>query len=140
MNLFRRSKPRNIVAAGALLVAGFGGGAALAAGGVADAASSVTNAQGDDGHPGETLLTGTTAAKVEAAALAEYPGATVDRVETDSDGVYEGHIITKAGDDVVVQIDETFTVTGSETLSGRGADDHHGHERGGLEPSSSSAS
>jgi hypothetical protein len=33
-----------------------------------------------------TLLTGDTAAKVKAAALAKYPGATIQRVETDSDG------------------------------------------------------
>ena len=69
--------PRTIVAAGAVVLAGFGGGAALAAGGVADAASSV--AQRHDGHADETPLTGTTAAKVKAAALARYPGTPVPR-------------------------------------------------------------
>ena len=49
-------------------------------------------------RPDEKLLTGTTAAKVKAAALAKYPGATIQRVETDSDGVYEAHVVTKAGD------------------------------------------
>ena len=121
----RMSKPRNIVAAGALVLAGFGGGAALAAGGVADAASSVTNAaQGRDGHPSETPLTGTTAAKVKAAALAKYPGATVDRVETDSDGVYEAHIVTKSGDHLEVHINKDFKVTGTDTFSGHGGRDH----------------
>src|SRR4051794_26486620 len=43
----------------------------------------------------ETLLTGSTAAKVKAAVRAKYPAATFIRVETDSDGVYEAHI-TKA--------------------------------------------
>src|SRR6478736_3207136 len=43
--------------------------------------------------PGETLLTGTTAAKVKAAALAAVPGATVIRVETDAQGSpYEAHL------------------------------------------------
>jgi hypothetical protein len=28
------------------------------------------------------------------AALAKYPNATIQRVETDSDGVYEAHIVT----------------------------------------------
>ena len=133
----RMSKPRNIAAAGALVLAGFGGGAALAAGGVADAASSVTHtAQGDDGHAGGTPLTGTTAAKVKAAALAKYPGATVDRVETDTDGVYEAHIVTKADDHLEVQIDKNFEVTGTETFSGHGGRDH-GRD-GDVESSTSS--
>ena len=43
----------------------------------------------------ETLLTGDTAAKVRAAAVAKEPGATVSRVETDADGkaAYEVHMI-----------------------------------------------
>jgi hypothetical protein len=134
----RMSKPRNIVAAGALVLAGFGGGAALAAGGVADAASSVTNiAQGNDGHADETPLTGTTAAKVKAAALAKYPGATIDRVETDSDGVYEAHIVTKAGDHLEVQIDKNYKVTGTETFSGHGGRDHN--DDGGVSAESSTS-
>ena len=40
----------------------------------------------------EQLLTGSNAATAKAAALAEYPGATIDRVETDSDGVFEAHL------------------------------------------------
>ena len=46
--------------------------------------------------PGETLLTGTTADQVKAAAIAAVPGGTIIRVETDSAGSpYEAHI-TKA--------------------------------------------
>jgi hypothetical protein len=48
-------------------------------------------------RPDEQLLTGDTANKVRAAALANYPGATVLRVETDSDGVYEAHLSTTDG-------------------------------------------
>jgi hypothetical protein len=63
----------------------------------------------------EKLLTGDTKAKVEAAALAKYPGATIERTETDSDGVYESHIVTKAGDHVIVQVGKDFAVTGTQT-------------------------
>ena len=62
----------------------------------------------------EKLLTGTTAEKVRAAALAKYPGATIQRVETDSDGVYEAHITTSAGEHVTVELDKAFAVTGTE--------------------------
>ena len=73
---------------------------------------------------GETALTRPTAAKVKAAALAKYPGATIDRLETDSDGVYEAHVTTKAGTDVIVQVGKAFTVTGTQTGGGHG--DHDG--------------
>lgn len=48
-------------------------------------------------------------------ALAKYPGATIQRVETDSAGVYEAHLITAAGERLIVQMDATFTVTGNDT-------------------------
>jgi hypothetical protein len=117
-------KTRQLLAASALLLAGFGGGAVLAATGSADAAtgSSSSSTTSNDGHSGETALTGTTAAKVKAAALAKYPGATIERVETDSDGVYEAHLTTKAGDHVEVQVDKSFAVTGTETGGGHGHD------------------
>ena len=54
-------------------------------------------------RPDEHLLTGDTASKVRAAALARYPGATVLRVETDSDGVYEAHLTTASGQRVTVE-------------------------------------
>lgn len=63
----------------------------------------------------ETLLTGDTAAKVQAAALAKYPGAAVVRVETDSDGVYEAHLTKADGTPVTVEVDKTFAVTGEES-------------------------
>jgi hypothetical protein len=73
----------------------------------------------------EKLLTGTTATKVRDLALAKYPGATIQRVETDSDGVYEAHIVTKAGAQVNVQVGRDFTVTGIKT-GGPGGGDHDG--------------
>jgi hypothetical protein len=70
-------------------------------------------------RPDEKLLTGETASKVRAAALAKYPGATIQRVETDSDGVYEAHLTTKDGQRVTVEVDKSFKVTGEESGHGR---------------------
>jgi len=66
-------------------------------------------------RPDEKLLTGDNASKVRAAALAKYPGATVLRVETDSDGVYEAHLQTTGGQRVTVEVDKAFKVTGEES-------------------------
>lgn len=77
-------------------------------------------------RPDETLLTGDTATKVTAAALAAYPNATIERVETDSEGVYEAHVVTTAGEHLIVQVGSDFSVTG--TQSGPGA----GHMGGGT--------
>ena len=66
-----------MLAAGALVLAGFGGGAALAVGGSASAAddtSTSTQSSSARGHAGETALTGTTAGKVKAAAGAVFAG------------------------------------------------------------------
>ncbi|GAA3718427.1 hypothetical protein GCM10022399_38610 [Terrabacter ginsenosidimutans] len=103
-----------IVAASALAL----GGAALAS---ADQAGSTGTSTGGaygqlgEGGPGlngngngntdprkpmrsdEKLLTGETAAKVTAAAKAKEPTATIERVETDSDGVYEAHMVRTDG-------------------------------------------
>lgn len=65
----------------------------------------------------ETLLTGTTAAKVTAAVKAKYPNATFQRVETDSDGVYEAHILVN-GSPVTVEVDKSFAITGTEAAPG----------------------
>jgi hypothetical protein len=69
-------------------------------------------------RPDEKLLTGDTADKVKAAALAKYPGATIQRVETDSDGVYEAHLTTSAGERVTVEVGKDFAVTGNEAAPG----------------------
>ena len=71
--------------------------------------------------PGETVLTGTTADKVKAAALAAVPGATIIRVETDSAGSpYEAHITKADGTRVTVKIDASFKVTSTEQGFGGG--------------------
>ena len=69
------------------------------------------------GHgPGETLLTGSTATKVRAAALAAVPGATVIRVETDSAGSpYEAHLRKADGSEVTVKVSSSFTATATQS-------------------------
>ncbi|QEC46440.1 hypothetical protein FSW04_01835 [Baekduia soli] len=65
----------------------------------------------------ETLLTGDTAAKVKAAALAKVSG-TVERVETnvDSSAPYEAHIKKADGTEVEVQVSSGLTVAAVNTM------------------------
>lgn len=71
--------------------------------------------------PGETLLTGATADKVKAAALAAVPNGTIIRVETDSQGSpYEAHVKKADGTYVTVKVDSSFKVTTTESGFGRG--------------------
>jgi len=93
----------------------------------ADDTPGTSTSQGDQSQPqrpDEKLLTGDTAAKVRAAALEKYPGATVVRVETDSDGVYEAHLMKADGTPVTVEVNKSFAVTGDEVGPGFG----HGHD------------
>jgi hypothetical protein len=73
---------------------------------------------GDPSQPqrdDEELLTGDTATQVTEAVLAEYPDATIERVETDSEGVYEAHIVTTDDERLTVLVDENFEVTGTDS-------------------------
>jgi uncharacterized membrane protein YkoI len=93
------------------------------------------------GGMGETALTGTTAAKVKAAALKAVPGGTVLRVETDSDGSpYEAHVRKADGTEVVVKVDKSFNVTGIEEGHGPGHDRGSSSSNSGADSSSSSGS
>jgi hypothetical protein len=69
---------------------------------------------GPGGGPGggEKALTGDTKDKVEAAVLAKYAGATIERTETngDSAATYESHITTSAGKELEVLVGKDFTV------------------------------
>jgi hypothetical protein len=128
--VWRRWGGRAALAVGGLLVGGVLVGTLTASAasdngtGAADQ-NVVTGAQSGPRHGGnvdesrsqrsdEHLLSGDTASKVRAAALAKYPGATVLRVETDSDGVYEAHLQTSDGKRVTVEVDKSFKVTGEE--------------------------
>jgi hypothetical protein len=87
---------------------------------VASSAAPINPNPGDLSKPqrsDETLLTGDTAAKVKAAALAKYPSATIQRLETDSDGVYEAHVVS-GGKNLIVQVGKDFTITGVQTMGG----------------------
>ena len=138
-----RNRTTKAVAAGVLVLGGFGAGAALALTGSASAAGDAVSgtvgraAQKLDPtksvRPDEHLLTGTTAGKVRAAALAKYPGATIQRVETDSEGVYEAHIVTTDGQPVIVQVGKDFAVTGTQT-GGPGGPGGPGAPGGGAPP------
>jgi hypothetical protein len=123
-------RTKRLAAGAALVLAGFGVGAFVAVTGSASAATdAVSTGVGQAAQkldptrsirPDEHLLTGTTAAKVRAAAVARYPNATIQRVETDSDGVYEAHIVTSAGTRLIVQVGKDFTVTGTDSMGGPG--------------------
>ena len=114
------------------VVAGLAAVAAFALGGAAVAqavdntnGSNTTNDNGSapphsDGalpqRSDETVLTGDTASSVTAAAEAEVPGATIERVETDADGhaAYEAHMVKSDGSRVTVYVDKQFEVVGTE--------------------------
>jgi hypothetical protein len=133
----------NTIAKGLMAVAAVGalalGGSALAGAASPTATTQGSNAQGygaqgqppsgsapdpsKGGHVGpngqrETLLTGDTAAKVKAAALAKVPGATVERVETDADhgSPYEAHLRKSDGTELEVLVDKSFAVTAVNTM------------------------
>lgn len=90
----------------------------------------------------ETLLTGDTATKVTAAAQAKEPTATIERVETDSDGVYEAHMVRADGTHIIVQIDASYAVTNvqEQGAGGPGGRGGHGGGPGGTGSSTSSGS
>jgi hypothetical protein len=67
----------------------------------------------------EQILTGDTAGKAKAAALAAVPGGTIVRVETDAEGAtYEAHMTKSDGSKVTVKMDRNFKVTGIENGMG----------------------
>lgn len=84
----------------------------------------------------ETLLTGDVAAKVTAAAKAKEPTATIERVETDSDGVYEAHMVRTDGTHIIVQIDKSYAVTAVQEGGAGGP----GGKGGGTPPSTGQGS
>jgi hypothetical protein len=62
--------------------------------------------------PADTDLPADLAVDVAAAALAEHPGAMIDRVEVDSTGLYTAFLVSPFGEDVVVQVDQDLTILG----------------------------
>ena len=115
------------VAVGAALAAAVAGGGMYLAMAVPDGASTSTALSSADrkgSHRAngitEELLTGDTAARVEAAARAAHPGATIVRVETDADGAaYEAHIRKADGTPLTLKFDASFNITGTEEAKRR---------------------
>jgi uncharacterized membrane protein YkoI len=117
------SQVRSKLVTAALVAAAIGGGAVAA-----DAATNATTAASSSSTSGQSApaaqgrhsvngkteqpLTGDVAAKVRAAALAKVSG-TVERVETnvDSSAPYEAHIRKADGTDVVVEVNQDYTVS-----------------------------
>jgi hypothetical protein len=93
--------------------AGYGYGAPAGGGRDGDGHGGRERGEGGPGA-GEEALTGDTADSVEAAVQKKYPDATIERLETDADGVYEAHITTADGDRITVELDEEFAITGTE--------------------------
>ncbi|MGZ4624651.1 MAG: hypothetical protein ACXVGD_22310 [Blastococcus sp.] len=129
------------VVAGGILAGTFSASAAetgtATSGGTGTSTAQPSQDQSQPQRSDEKLLTGDTKTKVEAAVMAKYPGATIERTETDSDGVYESHIITTAGNHVIVQVGKAFTVIGTQTGGPGGG---HGPGGPGGAPSGSSGS
>ena len=126
-----RTTARTWLKTGAVGIAGLAAGGILAttvsataedAGGAAGDTAAQTDRPGDRQGPDEEALTGDTADSVREAVLAEYPGATVEWLETDSEGVYEAHVTTADGTRVTVAVDADFEVTGAQ----EGGPGHHG--------------
>ena len=119
-----RSKLVTFAAVAAAAVSG--AAIASAASGNGSGSGSGSSAQHDPSKGGHTvggktekLLSGDTASKVRAAALAKVPG-TVERVETnvDSSAPYEAHIQKADGTEVEVQVKSDFTVAEVNEMGG----------------------
>ena len=62
--------------------------------------------------PAEPDLPVDVAVQVASVALADHPGAVVDRIEVDPTGWYTAHLVTRSGVRVVVRVDRDLTVQG----------------------------
>jgi uncharacterized membrane protein YkoI len=128
----RRAKLAALVAGGLLLggaAAGVIGASAATAESASPSTSTSSSAAASDtaehgpgsGRSDETVVTGTKAATLKAAALKAVPGGTVDRVETDAgDGAYEAHVTKADGTRVTVKFDSSLKVTAVEDGMGKG--------------------
>lgn len=66
-------------------------------------------------NPDETVVTGTKAATLRAAALEHVTGGTIDKIETDSgDAAYEVHMTNSSGKQVTVKFDKDLTFVNVE--------------------------
>jgi hypothetical protein len=108
--------------------------AALALGGaaIAGAADKPSSSQPPQGRPQRDALSGATAAKVKAAALAKVPGATVLRTEAGGpyNSAYHAHVRTASGAERVVLVNASFKATAVQADRGPGGRGPGGHGGG----------
>jgi len=110
------------------------GAAAFAGAAPKNSASSSSSSQRDrQPSSRETKLSGDTADKVKAAALAKVPGASVLRVEAGGpDGsAYHAHVRKSDGSEVVVLVNSSFEATAIDTHGGPGHRGGRGGRHGG---------
>jgi hypothetical protein len=130
--ILSRHKLTTSIAAGAAAIALAIGGYAITDGGSGSTASAATTGKVVPFHRGQptpakvvgqvpssfspgagTIVTGTVASKAKAAALAAYPGGTVNRVVLLSNGEYNVHMIAVNWPHHVF-VNQTFQVVGAE--------------------------
>jgi hypothetical protein len=130
--ILSRHKLTTSIATGATVIVLATGGYAIADSGSSNSASAATAGKVVPFHRGQpspakvvghvptsfkagtgTIITGTAANKAEAAAVAAYPGGTVNRVVLLSDGEYNVHIIGVNWPHHVF-VNQTFKVVGAE--------------------------
>jgi uncharacterized membrane protein YkoI len=136
----RRWSATRVVVLAAIAVGVAAGSYGVASAATGSSSSSGSNAAQSNRQPwghqrsDETLLTGDTAAKVRALALAKVPGGTVVRVETDADGnaAYEAHMVKADGTPATVYVNKQFEVVSVQTGMPR-------PPQGGFSPTGSSA-
>ncbi len=154
----RSNRVRNLVIGGAAAAGILLGAAGIAGAATTSATSSATAttppAATADGTrpdpasmpngPGETVLTGTEADQVTAAAKAAIPDGTIIRVETDSSGeaTYEAHVKKADGTTATLLFDSSFTLLKTEDgFGGPGPGGQHpdGQAPTGTPPAAPSA-
>ena len=149
----QHGRTRRWIVTSALVAGTVLGGAGIAAAATDNSSSGSTSSdtaataqaptQGQDpstmtNGPGETLLTGTEADSVTAAAKAAIPDGTIIRVETDNEGAaYEAHVKKADGTTVTLKFDSSFKVT--DTIDGFGAAPAGGQAPAGAAASGASA-
>jgi hypothetical protein len=130
--ILSRRKLTTSIAAGAAAIALATGGYGIANSGASSSANAVTAGKVIPFHPGQpsparqvgqvpanfspgtgTIITGTAANKAKAAALASYPGGTVNRVVLLSNGEYNVHVIAVNWPHHVF-VNRNFEVVGAE--------------------------
>jgi hypothetical protein len=125
-------RTRSWLLTSALVAGSVIGGAGIAHAASSDSSSSSSSSdtaatapqQGQDpstmtNGPGETLLTGTEADQVTAAAKAAIPDGTIIRVETDNEGsAFEAHVKKADGTIVTLKFDSSYKLT--DTIDGFG--------------------